>query len=73
MLTERESRLTALQRLALVDAASWWLSEQHGGQQLAHALLEAACTDGLAAEHAYLALITPAADPPGSTPGSDTA
>jgi hypothetical protein len=46
VLTERESRPTALQRLALVDAASWWLSEQHGGQQLAQALLEAACTDG---------------------------
>jgi len=59
VLAERESRLTTIQRLALVDAASWWLSEEHGGQQLAHALLEAACSDGLAAEHAYLALITP--------------
>jgi hypothetical protein len=67
VLAERESRLTTIQRLALVDAASWWLSEEHGGQQLAHALLEAACTDGLAAEHAYLALITP----PPTDPGGD--
>jgi len=69
VLAERESRLTTIQRLALVDAASWWLSEEHGGQQLAHALLEAACTDGVAAEHAYLALITPPpADPSGDQP-----
>jgi hypothetical protein len=62
-LAERESRLTAVQRLAVVDAASWWLSETTGGAHLAHALLEAACTDGLAAEHAYLALITPPDEP----------
>jgi hypothetical protein len=64
VLAERESRLTSIQRLALIDAASWWLSEPSSGPQLAHALLEAACTDGLAAEHAYLALITPAPDQP---------
>ena len=73
VLAERESRLTTIQRLALVDAASWWLSEQHGGPQLAHALLEAACTDGLAAEHAYLALITPPPGPPADQPGGDLA
>ncbi len=73
VLAERESRLTTIQRLALVDAASWWLSEAHGGQQLAHALLEAACTDGLAAEHAYLALITPPADSPSDSPGNGAA
>lgn len=73
VLAERESRLTTIQRLALVDAASWWLSEQDGGQQLAHALLEAACTDGLAAEHAYLALITPPLGPPADQPGGDVA
>ena len=71
VLAERESRLTTIQRLALVDAASWWLSEEHGGQQLAHALLEAACSDGLAAEHAYLALITPPpTDPSDDQPDS---
>ena len=59
VLAERESRLSALQRLALVDVAASWLSEPHGGEQLAHALLGAACTTEVTAEHAYLALITP--------------
>jgi len=63
VLAERESRLSALQRLALVDAAASWLSEPNGGEQLAHALLGAACTTDVTAEHAYLALITPPADP----------
>jgi hypothetical protein len=59
VLAERESQLSALQRLALVDAAASWLSEPNGGEQLAHALLGAACTTEVTAEHAYLALITP--------------
>jgi hypothetical protein len=59
VLAERETRLSALQRLALVDAAASWLSEPNGGEQLAHALLGAACTTDVTAEHAYLALITP--------------
>ena len=59
VLAERESRLSALQRLALVDAAASWLSEPNGGEQLAHALLGAACTTDVTAEHAYLALIAP--------------
>ena len=59
VLAERESRLSALQRLALVDAAASWLSEPNGGDQLAHALLGAACTTEVTAEYAYLALITP--------------
>jgi hypothetical protein len=63
VLAERESRLSALQRLALVDAAASWLSEPNGGEQLAHALLAAACTTDVTAEHAYLALITPAVEP----------
>ena len=58
VLAERESRLSALQRLALVDAAASWLSEPNGGDQLAYALLGAACTNEVTAEHAYLALIT---------------
>jgi hypothetical protein len=57
VLDEREPRLTATQRIALIDGASWWLTEANGGAQLARALLNAACTDSLAAEHAYLALI----------------
>jgi hypothetical protein len=63
MLAERESRLTVLQRLALVDAAASWLSEPNGGEQLAHALLGAACTTEVTAEHVYLALITPPENP----------
>ncbi|MBV9313205.1 MAG: hypothetical protein JO100_05545, partial [Pseudonocardia sp.] len=53
VLAERESRLSALQRLALVDAAASWLSEPNGGDQLAHALLAAACLTEVTAEHAY--------------------
>ena len=40
VLAERESRLSALQRLALVDTTAPWLSEPNGGEQLAH------CTSG---------------------------
>ncbi|MGH3522022.1 MAG: hypothetical protein ACRDU4_04135 [Mycobacterium sp.] len=63
VLAERESQLSALQRLALVDAAASWLSEPNGGEQLAHALLGAACTTEVTAEHTYLALITPPENP----------
>jgi hypothetical protein len=59
ILAERESQLSALQRLALVDAAASWLSEPNGGEQLAYALLGAACRADVTAEHVYLALITP--------------
>jgi hypothetical protein len=59
VLAERESRLSAVQRIALVDAAASWLSEPNGGEQLAYALLGAACTTEVTAEQVYLALITP--------------
>ncbi len=59
VLADRESGLSALQRIALIDAAASWLSDPNGGDQLAHALLAAACTTEVTAEHAYLALITP--------------
>jgi hypothetical protein len=35
VLGEREAHLSAVQRLALVDAAAWWLSEPNGGEELA--------------------------------------
>ena len=54
---------SALQSLALVDAAASWLSEPNGGDQLAHALLGAACATDITAEHAYLALITSSENP----------
>jgi hypothetical protein len=42
----------------LVDAAAWWLSDPAGGQELAHALINGACTDQVTAEQVYLTLIT---------------
>jgi hypothetical protein len=59
ILVEREAQLSALQRLALVDAAAWWLSEPNGGEELAYALLSASCSGAVTTEHAYLALIAP--------------
>jgi hypothetical protein len=58
VLGEREARLPAVQRLALVDAAAWWLSEPNGGEELAYALLAASCAAEITTEHVYLALIT---------------
>ena len=63
VLGEREAHLSAVQRLALVDAAAWWLSEPNGGEELAYALLAATCSGAVSAEHAYLALITPSDEP----------
>jgi hypothetical protein len=34
VLGEREAQLSGVQRLALVDAAEWWLSEPNGGENL---------------------------------------
>jgi hypothetical protein len=62
-LGEREAQLSAGQRLALVDAAAWWLSEPHGGEEFAYALLAASCTAEITTEHVYLALITPSDEP----------
>jgi hypothetical protein len=59
VLGEREEQLSAVQRLALVDAAAWWLSDPHGGEELAYALLAASCSAAVSTEHVYLALITP--------------
>lgn len=53
----REARLSAVQRLALVDAAAWWLSEPRGGEELAYALLAASCIAEVTAERVYVALI----------------
>jgi hypothetical protein len=41
VLGERETHLSAVQRLARVDAAAWWLSEPNGGEEFAYALLAA--------------------------------
>jgi hypothetical protein len=68
VLGERDARLSAVQRLALVDAAAWWLTDPASGQELAHALIDGACADRVTAEHVYLPLINPPQRPePGST------
>jgi len=59
ILGEREAHLSAIQRLALVDAAAWWLSEPNGGEEFAYALLAASCAAEITTEHVYLALISP--------------
>jgi hypothetical protein len=68
VLAAREAQLSTAQRLALVDAAAWWLSDPDGGEELAHALLAATCTTAPTTEHVYLALISPshASDDPGN-------
>jgi hypothetical protein len=58
VLGEREAHLSAVQRLALVDAAAWWLSEPDGGEEFAYALLAASCAVEITTEHVYLTLIT---------------
>ena len=68
VLAERESRLSALQRLALVDAVASWLSEPNGGEQLAYALLGAACTVEVTTEHVYLAVIAAPDNPDDRVP-----
>jgi hypothetical protein len=63
ILGERETHLSAVQRLALVDAAAWWLSEPNGGEELAYAVLAASRAAETTTEHVYLALITPSTEP----------
>jgi hypothetical protein len=53
ILGEREAHLSAVQRLALVDAAAWWLSEPNGGGEFAYALLAASCAAEVTTEHVY--------------------
>ena len=58
VLREREGRISAVQRIAVVDAAARWLAED-AGDELARALLEAVCSDRATAGFVYLALIEP--------------
>ena len=59
VLREREPGITPVQAIAVVDAAARWLAED-AGEDLAQALLQAACRDAISANFAYLALIDPA-------------
>ena len=56
VLSEREQRMSPVQRIAVVDAAARWLAEDTG-DELARALLGAACSEAATANFAYLALI----------------
>jgi hypothetical protein len=56
VLSEREHRISPVQRVAVVDAAARWLAED-SGEELAQALLQAVCTEPTTANFAYLALI----------------
>ncbi len=58
VLRERAPRITPVQRIAVIDAAARWLGED-AGEELAQALLQAACGDAITANFAYLALIEP--------------
>jgi len=51
-----EDALSAVGRVAAVDAAARWLEEDAGGE-LAHALLTAVCSVEATANRAYLALL----------------
>lgn len=54
----REPRLSALQRLAVVDAAAGWL-QQDAGDELAFALLGAVCSTDITTSQTYVALLAP--------------
>lgn len=58
VLRQREPEVTAVQGVAVIDAAARWLAEDNG-EQLAQALLQAVCRDPLTANFVYLALIEP--------------
>lgn len=59
VLREREQGITPVQGIAVIDAAARWLAEDNG-EELAQALLQAACRDPISANFVYLALIEPA-------------
>jgi hypothetical protein len=63
VLGEREAHLSAVQRLALVDAAAWWLSEPNGSEEFAYTLLAASCAAEVTTENVYLALIAAPDEP----------
>lgn len=69
VLRDREPRLSAVQRIAVVDAAARWM-EEDAGDELAFALLRAACLSELAASQAYVELLTPGG-PSGDGLGGD--
>jgi hypothetical protein len=60
VLRDREPELSAAQRIAVVDSAARWMDDE-AGDELAYALLRAACSTDVTTSRAYLALLTPPA------------
>jgi len=61
VLRDREPALSPLQRIAVIDAAARWMDEDTG-DELAYALLSAACSSDVATSQAYVELLTPASN-----------
>ena len=61
VLRDREEGLSALQRIAVVDAAARWM-EEDAGNELAHALLASVCSTAVITNEVYLALLMPAGE-----------
>ena len=61
VLRERESQISPIQRIAVVDAAARWLGED-AGEELARALLEAVCSE---AHERQLRRTSPSSSRPG--------
>ena len=64
VLRTTEPAMSPVERIAVVDAAARWM-EEDAGDELAFALLRAACTSEVNASRAYVELISPA---PGTRP-----
>jgi len=61
VLRDREEGLSALQRIAQVDAAARWM-EEDASSELAHALLASVCSTAVITNGVYLALLMPAGE-----------
>jgi hypothetical protein len=72
VLSINEGVMSPVERIAVVDAAAWWIG-QDSGEELALALLQAACSSEVTASQAYVELLSPApgASPAGGGPGRE--
>jgi len=67
VLAEREARLSAVQRVAVVDSVARWMDED-AGDELAYALLSAVCETDVTTNRVYVALLAPPSEPEPATP-----
>jgi len=67
VLAERESRSSAVQRAAVVDAAARWLGEE-SGDEWAYALLAAVCETDVTTNQVYVTLLSPGDPGAGDAP-----